>query len=170
MADLLEFEEVYRRHSADVLRFCIFQLRDLSTAEDVAADVFVSAFLAYERTRPAEDGVRVWLIRIARNAVIDYQRRNQKWRRVMSALIRDRDSRIGDVEALAGSNETIRELTSAMAGLRKRERLLISLRYGADLSFDQVGAVLGMSPKAASTATSRAVERLCELSGDLLNG
>src|SRR5205085_3774460 len=39
----------------------------------------------------------------------------------------------------------VRVLADALQSLRRREQLLISLRYAADLSFEQVGEVVGMS-------------------------
>ena len=46
------FDEVYRDHADAVYRFCVSQLRDQATAEDVTGDVFAAAFAAYERVRP----------------------------------------------------------------------------------------------------------------------
>ena len=160
MLELLPFEEVYRRHADDVFRFCLFQLRDVAAAEDVAADTFVSAFAEYERISPPEDKVRVWLIRIARNDVIDHKRRAQRWRLVMIKLQRERHIAVSEVDGLAGTSEDLAEVLEAMRDLSERDRLLVSLRCAADLSFDEVGKVAGMSTKNATTATRRALERL----------
>ena len=44
--------------------------------------------------------------------------------------------------------------------LPARQRQVLYLRYRADLPFDTVAAVLGMSPGAARTLASRALERV----------
>ena len=43
-AGVTPFEEVYREHADAVYRFCVSQLRDQATAEDVTGDVFAAAF------------------------------------------------------------------------------------------------------------------------------
>jgi RNA polymerase sigma-70 factor (ECF subfamily) len=158
--ELLSFDEVYRRHAADVYRFCLFQLRDREAAKDVAADAFVAAFAAYDRVAPSEDTVLFWLIRIAKCDVIDHRRRAQRWRQVVITMKRERQVAVGEVEALVGVNENLRHVLEAMGSLSKRDRLLVGLRCGADLSFDEIGKLTGMSAKTATTATRRAIQRL----------
>src|SRR5919202_675423 len=75
----LTFDEVYREHAARVYRFCLSQLRNPTEAEDVAAEVFVSALAAYDRTRPSAEDVQPWLLRIARNEIIDRERKRKRW-------------------------------------------------------------------------------------------
>jgi RNA polymerase sigma-70 factor, ECF subfamily len=70
------FEEVYRTYADSVFAFCWSQTGNYSDAEDLAADVFASAFAAYTTAGPDPDKLRAWLMRIARNALIDHYRRN----------------------------------------------------------------------------------------------
>jgi DNA-directed RNA polymerase specialized sigma24 family protein len=50
-ADRPSFEEVYRRHERDVIRYLTLLLRRLDDAEDVAADTFSRAFEAWHDGR-----------------------------------------------------------------------------------------------------------------------
>lgn len=52
------------------------------------------------------------------------------------------------------------DLRRALEALPHRERLLLVLRYYLDLSYDEVGAVIGTSAKAAKSRTHRALVRL----------
>src|SRR5262249_1054588 len=74
-SSLLSFEEVYRQFANPIRRFCVVQLRDAEAAQDVTADTFVKAFEAYDRVKPAPEQVHFWLLRIARNTALNYQRR-----------------------------------------------------------------------------------------------
>ena len=159
MSEVLPFEEVYRRHALDVYRFCLFLLKDQSTAEDVAADVFVLAFKAYPTAQPPEDEVRRWLIHIAKNAVISVRRRTGRLRRIMDGF-RHTSVQVSDVESRAAANHQIREVQKAMTKLSSKQRLLVSLRCAADLSYEEIGKVTGMTPNAASMATRRALEKI----------
>jgi DNA-directed RNA polymerase specialized sigma24 family protein len=46
------------------------------------------------------------------------------------------------------------------AGLPEKERAAVFLRYGYDLSYEDIGAALGSSPEAARQAASSGVRRL----------
>ena len=53
--------------------------------------------------------------------------------------------------------EELKHLTSA---LPQKERAAVFLRYGYDLSYEDIGAALGSSPEAARQAASSGVRRL----------
>jgi RNA polymerase sigma-70 factor (ECF subfamily) len=159
VSNVLPFEEVYQRHALDVYRFCLFLLRDPATAEDVAADVFVLAFKAYQKAQPNEDEVRRWLIHIAKNTAISSQRRASRLRRIMDGF-RHTSVQITDVESQAAANHQIREVQKAMTKLSSKQRLLVSLRCAADLSYEEIGKITGMTPNAASMATHRALAKI----------
>jgi RNA polymerase sigma-70 factor (ECF subfamily) len=162
----LPFEEVYRRYADPVFRFCLSQLRDRSEAEDVAADVFVSAFAAYHEARPDPEGVLRWLLRIAKNAVVDrhrrYRFRSAVFARFFAAGVRDEPGTV-DVEREVLMREEMRLLLDRIGRLRERDRLLIGLRVAAGLSYADIAVLTGMSERAAVVATGRAVERLRRL-------
>ncbi|MDQ2961438.1 MAG: sigma-70 family RNA polymerase sigma factor [Candidatus Dormibacteraeota bacterium] len=153
------FDEVYRDHADAVFRFCASQLRNLAVAEDVTADVFASAFAAYPGARPDPDGVRPWLFRIARNAVIDQYRRDGRRRTLLVRLGRDRDYS-SSVETDAERRGAIEAIVAALQMLGERDRQLVGLRTAAGLSFAEVGAVLGMKEQSAKVATHRALAKL----------
>lgn len=154
------FEEVYRQHADDVYRFCLFLLRDPVVAEDVAADVFVAAFQIYRQSPPAAEMVRPWLFRIARNDVIDYRRRQRTWLRAMTRLRSGNHLSGHDVESIASLRMDVRDVLASLSRLSERDQLLVSLRCGADLSFEEIGPITGMTAAAASRATYRAMEKL----------
>ena len=65
----------------------------------------------------------------------------------------------GDLEQSAVDRLTI---VAAVATLPERDRELVALRYGADLSARQIGEVLGMTPNAVDVALHRALGRVRE--------
>jgi RNA polymerase sigma-70 factor (ECF subfamily) len=153
------FDEVYRDHADAVYRFCVSQLRDPDTAEDLTGDVFAAAFAAYSRVRPDPAGLRTWLFRIARNAVIDQYRREGRRRSLIARIGRDREFP-DSVEDNVEQRFDLRSICTAMEGLRERDRQLVGLRIAGGLSYAELGAVVGMREGAAKTATHRALERV----------
>lgn len=120
----LTFDEVYREHAARVYRFCLSQLRNPTEAEDVAAEVFVSALAAYERTQPSAEDVQPWLMRIARNEIIDRERRRKRWSTLFSRVSAgesevDHDA---NVEAQVVIRDELRRVLAVMERMSPRDR------------------------------------------------
>jgi RNA polymerase sigma factor (sigma-70 family) len=155
------FEEVYRAHLARLYLFCLSQVRNPADAEDLTAEAFASAFAAYERACPPPDRVLPWLLTIARNAVIDHYRSAGRRATLRAVLDRHAEREAPpDVESAVLRNDEIRGLLVTMRSLRQRDRQLVGLRVAADLSYAEIGAVVGLSEHAATVATRRAVSRL----------
>jgi RNA polymerase sigma factor (sigma-70 family) len=140
------FERFYEEHKGAVLA----QLRAMlgrDAAEDAFQETFLRALRAYPTLRHGRH-LRAWALQIARNVALDELRRS----RLTSAEVPDLES---VDEALA--YEELRYLT---AGLPQKERAAVYLRYGYDLSYEDIGAALGSSPEAARQAASSGVRRL----------
>jgi RNA polymerase sigma-70 factor (ECF subfamily) len=161
---LVPFEHLYTSHAAGVHRFCLSQVGDAGAAEDITHDTFIRAHAAYPRVQPAAGGERTWLISIARNLCTDHHRRRGRWRRLVEKQRRDTVEQ-RDVESLAEERSRLREVAVALAGMGRRDRELIGLRVAADLSYREVGELLGMSEPAAKVATHRALGHLRERLG-----
>src|SRR3954462_12595475 len=137
------FERFYEEQQRPVLA----QLRGM-LGRDAADDAFQETFLRPRRAYPTlEHGrpLRAWALQIARNVALDVLRRT----RATPADVPDLES---VDEPLA--YEEMRRLT---AELPEKERAAVFLRYGYDLSYEDIGAALGSSPEAARQGTSSAV-------------
>ena len=159
MDELQPFEDIYREHRERVYWFCLSRIRDPTTAEDIANDVFVSAFRVYEQVRPAPARVPVWLFTIAKNAATDHWRKQIRWRRLFASM-GPADISHTDAEHTVEVRARLRAVLDAMKMLKPRDRTLIALRVGADLSYAEMAEVLGMTEHAATVASLRALERL----------
>ncbi|MGA7086754.1 MAG: sigma-70 family RNA polymerase sigma factor [Candidatus Dormiibacterota bacterium] len=155
----LRFEEVYEQFAPQVHRFCLVLLRDPSAADDVAAQALARAFAAFERTQPAAEHVRLWLLRIARNAAIDYLRERSRVRRLLRSLALNQKPD-ADPETVAITHMEVVRLLAVLPQLRSRERELIALRCGAQLSYREISELTGLSENSATAATHRAMRRL----------
>jgi len=140
------FEQFYEEQRGPVLA----QLRRM-LGRDAADDAFQETFLRALRAYPTlEHGrhLRAWALQIAHNVAVDALRRT----RLTSA----------DVPDLESVDEPLpfEELRRLTAELPQKERAAVFLRYGYDLSYEQIGSALGQSPEAARQAASSGVRRL----------
>lgn len=139
------FERFYEEHRAEVLGALRRRLGP-DRAEDAFQETFLRALQAYPRLRHAEH-LRAWVLTIAHNVAVDVLRRT----RPQGELVET-----GADDGLAAYHD-LAELTD---GLPPTERAAVVLRYGYDLSYDQIAAALGSSQDAARQAASTGVRRL----------
>ena len=139
------FEVFYTEHKSEVLGLLRRKL-GRERAEDAFQETFLRALLAYDRLEHGEH-LRAWVLTIASRVAIDVHRRAKPTSEVPE--IPHEDTR--------PAYEDLGELTD---GLPPKERAAVVLRYGYDLTYDQIAAVLESSPDAALQAASSGVRRL----------
>lgn len=144
-----------------VSRFSSLLARDAADAEDLAQEVLVKAIRALPDFSPARGSMEAWLWRIALNASRDHQRATRQRERLWTRLVRAwAPSDESSPESQAIDRIESARVRKAMTTLRRRERALLALRFGADLDYREVAHVLGMSEEAARKATDRSLRRL----------
>jgi RNA polymerase sigma factor (sigma-70 family) len=134
-----------------VYAYVAHRIGDGPEAEDVTSETFERA-LRYRQSFDRRKGEPVaWLIGIAR--------RRLEQRREPAPLDADLSEIVatGDLEEDAVRRLTLR---AALSELGTRDRDIIALRYGADLTARQIGAILDMRTNAVEVALHRALERL----------
>jgi len=137
-----------------VYAYVAYRVGPGADAEDITSEVFERALRYRESYDPKRGEPIAWLMGIARRCV------NGAYSGPQPAPdpVEDRPAP-GDV-----AEETIRHLSlvEAVSQLGERDRELIALRYGADLTGRQIAAILDMSANAVDVAMHRALERLRE--------
>jgi RNA polymerase sigma-70 factor (ECF subfamily) len=160
--DSAAFASLYTLHREQVFRYLRSRCRSDADALDLTAGTFERALAAIGRYRPSGAGFTAWLLRIARNAAIDYERRL----RVRPGPVRlsdvDVQSEHDDPEAAAIASDEKRRLRELVRGLRETQRDAIALRYSAGLTAREIGAVLGKSEEATQELITRALAELKE--------
>jgi RNA polymerase sigma factor (sigma-70 family) len=139
------FERFYEEHRAEVLRLLRGRL-GVDPADDAFQETFLRALRAYGRLAHGEH-LRAWVLTIAQNVALDTLRRTRPTTEL--------------VETGADDNQpAYAELAELTDGLGPKERAAVVLRYGYDLSYDQIASALRSSPDAARQATSTGVRRI----------
>jgi len=132
-----------------VYAYVAYRLGDGPEAEDITSATFERA-LRYRTSFDARRGEPVaWLIGIARRCIAD-------------AAQGDVPLPVAD-EATEGHEDAVvlrLELRRGLARLTGRERELLSLRYGADLTARQIAQLLDMNTNAVEVALHRALASL----------
>ena len=79
-ADVAAFGALYDHYFARVYNYVRYRLPDAASADDITAQVFERALNKIDAYRPEKAPFAAWLFAIARNAVNDHLRRQQRRR------------------------------------------------------------------------------------------
>lgn len=156
------FEQIVRRFQRPMIGLIARMVGDRALAEDLAQEAFVKAFRnlsAFDTTRRLSS----WLFRIAHNTAIDALRRSRLPALTMDPI--DSTSTIGAPAAPVSADPVEREalgdaLEAALQRLRPDHRAAMVLRYDEDLSFEEIGHVLGIPEATARSHVHRARKEL----------
>jgi RNA polymerase sigma factor (sigma-70 family) len=139
------FERFYEERKDEVLGY-LARLLGREAAEDAFQETFLRALRAYGRLEHGRQ-LRAWVFTIATRVALDERRRRRPVGEPVEIAVGDSRPAYAELEHLAGQ-------------LPPTERAAVVLRYGYDLSYDDIGAALGSSPEAARQAASSGVRRL----------
>lgn len=158
---------LYREHVRAVFRAVRTLVRDEGEAEDVVQEAFVQALTQLDKYRPKEGARFVsWVSAIALNVA---RKRSRWWRRAVSesddAAKRKVETAAGEARDPGDELDLARRkkaLLEAMAELPPREREVVSLRYGAELTAAEVGEATSLSEANVRKICERQRKRLLE--------
>ena len=136
-ATAAQLEALYRDRYAAFERVLTGMLRDRERARDAVQEAFAIA-LAKKRNYRADGSLERWVWRIAIRSGFEATKRGR------------RDGRLNDgaqspPAADGWGYASHAAVLSALQGLPERQRLVIFLRYFADLAYDEIAAVCGIA-------------------------
>jgi len=151
-----DFENAFRAHFAPVYRF-ISRRVGADLAEDLAAEVFATAYRRRGSYQPSRGSLRAWLYGIAANMVRGHWRDEQQ--------LLELDARMGApgpaaTFADAADDRVIAaalapQIAGALAALNPDQRDVLLYAW-AELSHEEIAAALGIAPGTARSRLSRA--------------
>jgi RNA polymerase sigma-70 factor (ECF subfamily) len=161
IAALEDFEAVFREHFAPVYRF-IARRVGKALAEDLAAEVFATAYQRRATYRPERGSLRSWLYGIANNVVRWHWRDEQQLLELDARLARDWPGPLPTAQFADAADERViaaalaPRIAGALAALNREHREVLVLHAWADLSHEEIAAALGIAQGTARSRLSRA--------------
>jgi RNA polymerase sigma-70 factor (ECF subfamily) len=152
-----DFGRVYDDEVSSVYGFFAYRLRSVSDAEDLTQRTFERALRAWRRYDPERAPARVWLLAIARNLLIDHYRADGSSRQQTIEETPEGELPTVLPEPDLGIEP---ELATALAKLAPREREVLALRFGGDLSGPEIATLTNLSLANVQQILSRSLRRL----------
>jgi len=149
------FDELYRAHARGLLGFLCARLGDADWAEDVLQDVFL-ACLRSPRPIPLEQS-KAYLFRIAERLSLNALRdRAADQRKEVGQAARQ-----ADFVPVSGADPLLAQAArEALAALPREECDVVALRVFAELTFEEIAALLGAPMTTVYKRHARGMEAL----------
>ncbi len=145
------FDEWFRSLSTTARGVARRIVGDADTADDVVAEAFARALVRWRRVQGL-DHRDAWLLRVVTNRAIDVVRARPR-HGVAAEPAGDVASPVDDADGVA----VRMALAATLRALPKRQREVVSLRYLAGFTEDDVAAALGISRHTVHTHATRAL-------------
>ncbi len=161
--DRRAIEYLIARYQQSLFNVAARLLSDPDAAADTVQFTFIQLY-THAQELHADEGLRPWLFRVVRYRCLDELRRRHAT--PFSQVATEGDDGLSPLDALADPaplpedlaerNDLQRILNDAIASLPPKYREVVALRYAADLSFAEIGEILGIPEATAKTHFHRA--------------
>jgi RNA polymerase sigma factor (sigma-70 family) len=140
------FERFYEDHRSAVFAHLI-RLLGRQRAEDAFQETYLRALRGYASLEHGRH-LKAWVFTIATRVAVDEGRQRRRAPTLVAEL------------GIDGERPVYAQLEHLAEDLPDKERAAVVLRYGYDLSYDQIAEALNSSEDAARQAASSGVRRL----------
>ena len=137
---------------------------DEEAAEDLVHDSFIKAN-EKKLVFPSLDDAKFWLIRVVKNASLNYAKRKTRERKAYQKALYEDTREQGSSETELLQREAAERMTAALAKLPQNLREVLVLREYGDLNYKEIGKVLGITEGNVKVRMFRAREQLEKLIG-----
>jgi len=156
------FADVYQAFFPRVFGLCRRLLGSAEAAEDATSEVFLRAqrsLRGYDLGLPFAP----WLFGIASHYCLDQLRRRRAEQRLFEAPDRRVEAAAGEMDSPLRSLLLTHErevLRATIAALPERERVLLTLRYDAEMTYDEIASATGLEKSHVGVILYRAKKEL----------
>lgn len=160
-----DFRKIYTALMPLLFKIAWRIVNDEEAAEDLVHDSLIKLnekALAF----PSMDEAKFWLIRVVKNASLNYAKRKVRERKAYEKALKEdkRKSESGETELL--KSDTIKRTKEALDKLPENMRTVLVLREYGDLNYKEIGRVLGITEGNVKVRIFRAREQLAKLIGE----
>ena len=152
-----DMEQIYREYAQTVYGFLLLRTHDSDLAEELTQETFYQALRSLSKFDHSCK-ISTWLCAIAKNVLLKYWQKEKKRQKSKEQEITDistPDSAIAFAE-----QEKMMMIFRRLHTLPENMREVIYLRLSADLSFRQIGEIMGQSENWARVNYYRGKEKL----------
>ena len=153
-----QFAKTVREHKSTIYTVCYMFSKDDDEVNDLFQEVLINLWKGYESFGRRSD-IRTWIYRVALNTCISLDRKKRRSGTVRLAM---------DINLFEDHDEDTRQvdlLHKRISRLQPFDRAIVLL-WLEDLSYEEIGQIVGISTKNVSVRLFRIREQLKNMSND----
>lgn len=150
------YGEIYNLFIKKIYRFIYYSVNEKQLAEDLTQNTFLKAWISLGNFSFGKGTFQAYLFTIARNLVIDYQRRKKELSIDENWDISSADNLEDQIE----KEEEKEKVKMILDNLEDDERRLIILRYFEELEFEEIAQVLNKNSGTLRVRVHRILKKL----------
>ncbi len=154
-----DFAERYRRYFPRVFAYVYGRIRDVHASEDIASEVFERAFVKAHTLRH-EEAFGTWLFAIARNLVISYCRKRNRFGGPVDYELVNSFPGDGAPEEDLLEREEVAKIMRHLRRFPQREQDIISFKFDAELTNVQIAEIMNLSESNVRVILCRTLQKL----------
>ncbi len=147
------FGKIYNLFLTKIYRYTYFSVRNRELAEDITQEAFLKCWGALSSFSAKKGSFSSFLFAIARNLIVDYSRKKKQ---ISLEVVKDYqllDTKNVDEDIIREEENKI--LAKALSKLEEKEKNILVLRYFEDLSFADIGRIVGKKEATVRVALHR---------------
>ncbi len=153
------FNDLVRQYSERLYWHVRSMVGSHEDADDLMQEIFIKAWKALPSFRGDSDPF-TWLWRIATNETISHLRKARVRAALSFSRLDDDALRISDPSPSIDGDAAMRALRKAVMSLPDKQRLVFTMRYWQELSYEQISEITGTSTGALKASYHIAYEKV----------
>lgn len=154
----LNMEAIYKQHALPLKKYIYSLCKDSYLADDIVSETFYKAIKNIDSFYGGN--MFTWLCTIGKNIYFNHVKKKESQNVSLEGMELAEPAAKEQVESTVLQKVGNMELYKSMQGLESLEREVVYLRTFADLSFKEIGEVLGKSENWARVTFFRSKEKL----------
>ena len=153
----MDFAQVVREHKGTIYTVCYMFSKDEDEGPDLFQDILINLWKGFSKFR-GDSNIRTWIYRVSLNTCISADRKKKRKGETVPLSM--------DINLFEDSGEDLRQirmLQERISRLGPFDRAIVLL-WLENLSYDEIGAIVGISAKNVSVRLVRIKEQLKNMS------
>ena len=134
-------------------------------AEDICHDCLIK-MTEKEMVFPSIDDAKYWLIRVVRNASLNYVKSVARERKAYQRVFKENTNQTATSEETLLKHETVECVQKAFEKLPENLKSVLQLKEYSDLNYKEIGDILGITEGNVKIRVFRARKRLSKMIGE----
>ncbi len=155
----VDFTKIVREHKGTIYTVCYMFSKDEDEIADLFQDILVNLWKGFKNFR-GESSVRTWIYRVSLNTCISADRKKKRKGETVPL-----DMNINLFDDTVEDIKQVRMLQNRISRLGPFDRAIVLL-WLENLSYDEIGAIVGISAKNVSVRLFRIKEQLRNMSDE----